>query len=264
MAISIEALGIDRLSVHERLELIEKIWESIPEEVKPDEVPAWHLAELARRRAEADASPRAGAPWPEALARCSLGLLAPFSFLGQEVGSSFRLRLRSVRVGFFVLCFGDSMGVLRLLPIALFLGSFLGCQGKTDEAAALPPFEVQVSTVSQLASIEGAERIQRETKAYSTLADVQDYLRSLDWADPAVRYEVEIIRRAASKPEAKMVVKHVGATPAKTEFLCHEDLTRPDDKTRIEVGPGVTSQMVATMAEQFFEPEAETSTAGAQ
>ena len=69
MAISIEALGIDRLSIRERLELIEKIWESLPEEVKPDEVPAWHLAELARRRAAADASPRTGAPWREALAR---------------------------------------------------------------------------------------------------------------------------------------------------------------------------------------------------
>ncbi len=69
MAISIEALGIDRLSVRERLELIEKIWESLPEEVKPDEVPAWHLAELAKRRAEADASPGSGAPWREALAR---------------------------------------------------------------------------------------------------------------------------------------------------------------------------------------------------
>jgi len=67
MAISIEALGIGRLSVPERLELIEKIWESIPEEVKPDEVPAWHSAELARRRAIAAASPRAGAPWREAV-----------------------------------------------------------------------------------------------------------------------------------------------------------------------------------------------------
>ncbi len=69
MAISIEALGIDRLSIRERLELIEKIWESIPDEMKPDEVPAWHLAELGKRRAEDDASPRAGAPWRETLAR---------------------------------------------------------------------------------------------------------------------------------------------------------------------------------------------------
>ena len=69
MPVSIEALGIDRLSVPDRLELIEPIWDSLPEHVNPDEVPAWHLAELAKRRAEADASPSAGEAWREALAR---------------------------------------------------------------------------------------------------------------------------------------------------------------------------------------------------
>jgi putative addiction module component (TIGR02574 family) len=69
MSINIEALGIDRLSVRERLELIEQIWDSLPENVNPEEVPAWHLVELARRRAEAEASPREGKPWREALAR---------------------------------------------------------------------------------------------------------------------------------------------------------------------------------------------------
>jgi putative addiction module component (TIGR02574 family) len=69
MPVNLEALGIDRLSVRERLELIEQIWDSLPEQVAPDEVPEWHLAELARRRAEADAAPGAGRPWPEALAR---------------------------------------------------------------------------------------------------------------------------------------------------------------------------------------------------
>jgi putative addiction module component (TIGR02574 family) len=69
MPVSIEALGIDRLPVRDRLELIEQIWDSLPDEVKLDEVPAWHLAELAKRRADADASPAAGKPWREALAR---------------------------------------------------------------------------------------------------------------------------------------------------------------------------------------------------
>ncbi len=69
MPVRIEALGIDRLSVRERLELIEQIWDSLPEHVNSDEVPPWHLAELAKRRAEADACPRAGKPWREALAR---------------------------------------------------------------------------------------------------------------------------------------------------------------------------------------------------
>ena len=69
MPTTLEALGIDQLTVRERLELIEQIWDSLPESVNPDEIPAWHLAELAKRRAEADASPGAGKPWREALAR---------------------------------------------------------------------------------------------------------------------------------------------------------------------------------------------------
>lgn len=69
MAISIEELGIDRLSVPERLELIDKIWESLPDEVNAYEVPDWHLAELSKRRAAADESPGAGKTWREALAR---------------------------------------------------------------------------------------------------------------------------------------------------------------------------------------------------
>lgn len=67
MPVRIEDLGIDRLNVRERLELIEQIWDSLPEQVNPDEVPDGHLAELAKRRAEADASPRLGKPWREAL-----------------------------------------------------------------------------------------------------------------------------------------------------------------------------------------------------
>lgn len=69
MSVTIEVLGIDRLSVRERLDLIEQILDSLPEQVSPDEIPEWHLAELARRRAEADASPKEGKPWRESLAR---------------------------------------------------------------------------------------------------------------------------------------------------------------------------------------------------
>jgi putative addiction module component (TIGR02574 family) len=73
MPVSVESLGIDRLSVRERLELIEQIWDSLPEQVNPDEVPEWHLAELAKRRAAADAAPGVGKPWREALARFESG-----------------------------------------------------------------------------------------------------------------------------------------------------------------------------------------------
>ena len=67
MAVDVHALGIDQLSVGERLELIDLIWESLPEPVQPTDVPAWHLAELAKRRAEAAESPGAGKPWREVL-----------------------------------------------------------------------------------------------------------------------------------------------------------------------------------------------------
>jgi putative addiction module component (TIGR02574 family) len=73
MPVTVEGLGIHQLSVRERLDLIEQIWDSLPEKVSPDEVPEWHLAELAKRRAEADTSPRAGKAWREALSRFGSG-----------------------------------------------------------------------------------------------------------------------------------------------------------------------------------------------
>ena len=67
MSVTIESLGIDRLSVRERLELIEQIWDSLPDSVEPQEVPDWHLAELAKRRADAEAHPGEGRPWREVM-----------------------------------------------------------------------------------------------------------------------------------------------------------------------------------------------------
>lgn len=69
MSVSIESIGIDCLTVNERLALIDQIWDSLPEQVAPDEVPAWHLAELAKRRAAAIAEPGLGKPWREVLDR---------------------------------------------------------------------------------------------------------------------------------------------------------------------------------------------------
>ena len=73
MSVNIETLGIDRLSIRDRLELIEQIWDSLPEQVGPDELPPWHLAELAKRRADGDAAPGTGKPWREVLARLENG-----------------------------------------------------------------------------------------------------------------------------------------------------------------------------------------------
>lgn len=73
MPVTLEGLGIARLSVRERLELIDQIWDSLPESLEAQEVPEWHLVELARRRAEAEARPGEGRPWREVLAALRAG-----------------------------------------------------------------------------------------------------------------------------------------------------------------------------------------------
>lgn len=67
MAVDLASLGIDRLSVAERLKLIELIWDSLPESVNSEEVPEWHLSEIERRRVDAEAKPGLGKPWREVL-----------------------------------------------------------------------------------------------------------------------------------------------------------------------------------------------------
>jgi putative addiction module component (TIGR02574 family) len=68
MSTTMKDLGIDRLSVREQLALVDEILDNLPDEVDANEVPTWHLPELARRRAEADAHPGVGRPWREVLA----------------------------------------------------------------------------------------------------------------------------------------------------------------------------------------------------
>jgi len=65
MAVTLESLGIDRLSVAERLDLIEQIWDSLPDDFA--DIPDWHIPELARRLADAEANPGIGRPWREVL-----------------------------------------------------------------------------------------------------------------------------------------------------------------------------------------------------
>ncbi len=73
MSVKIEAFGIDQLSVGDRLELIEQIWDSLPDQVASEDVPEWHRAELAKRRAAAEAKPGLGTPWRDALTRIEGG-----------------------------------------------------------------------------------------------------------------------------------------------------------------------------------------------
>jgi putative addiction module component (TIGR02574 family) len=60
-----------RLSVKERIELAEALWDSVAEDadarVLP--IPESHRAELDRRLADLEAQPDAGSPWPEVRAR---------------------------------------------------------------------------------------------------------------------------------------------------------------------------------------------------
>lgn len=70
MDLTLEQLGIDRLSPEQKLDLIDLIWASLPQDA-PFSPPDWHLQELERRLAAADANPGAAEPWEQVLARLS-------------------------------------------------------------------------------------------------------------------------------------------------------------------------------------------------
>lgn len=58
-------MDIQRLSVPERLELIERLCESLPDTPDALPLPESHREELERRLAAADAAPDVGIPWEE-------------------------------------------------------------------------------------------------------------------------------------------------------------------------------------------------------
>lgn len=55
-------LGIDRLSIEERVAVAEAIWESVIRDVEAAPLPAWQAAELERRLADSEANPDAVRP----------------------------------------------------------------------------------------------------------------------------------------------------------------------------------------------------------
>ncbi|HEY8504700.1 MAG TPA: addiction module protein [Gemmataceae bacterium] len=69
MGKTIESLGIDRLSLAERLRLVEEIWDSIAAEADRLPVPQSHKEELDRRLAACRADPKAGSSWEEVKGR---------------------------------------------------------------------------------------------------------------------------------------------------------------------------------------------------
>jgi putative addiction module component (TIGR02574 family) len=70
MSITLAQFGIDQLSTEQRVELIDLIWDSLPDDA-PFIPPESHLRELERRIAAADADPQAAEPWETVLARLS-------------------------------------------------------------------------------------------------------------------------------------------------------------------------------------------------
>ena len=65
----LKSLGLDQMSIPDRLHLLEELWDSIAE--TPEAVPLTdaHRIELARRLAARAANPGAGSSWEEVKAR---------------------------------------------------------------------------------------------------------------------------------------------------------------------------------------------------
>ncbi len=65
MPVTMESLGIDRLSIEDRLELVHAIWDSISQETATRPISESRRQELARRVAEDDAFPDDTIPWEQ-------------------------------------------------------------------------------------------------------------------------------------------------------------------------------------------------------
>ena len=65
MAVSLKSLGIDRLSVEERLALVEELWDSIAESSGDLPLTDAQQAELDRRLVEHEANPDDVVPWED-------------------------------------------------------------------------------------------------------------------------------------------------------------------------------------------------------
>ena len=64
-----KSLGIDRLSLAERILLMEEIWDGIADEADAIEVPQSHKDELDCRIADRAAGPNSGASWDDVKGR---------------------------------------------------------------------------------------------------------------------------------------------------------------------------------------------------
>jgi putative addiction module component (TIGR02574 family) len=74
MRATVKSLGIDRLSIEDRILLAEEIWDTIDAEgedgaAEASDIPDWHKEILDERLAEMDANTDEGVSWEEAKVR---------------------------------------------------------------------------------------------------------------------------------------------------------------------------------------------------
>jgi putative addiction module component (TIGR02574 family) len=74
MSLTLEKLDIEALTVEERLELIEKLWDSLNRGGSVASSPDWHLQVVTRRRSELDADPGSAIPLEEVRRRLTEAL----------------------------------------------------------------------------------------------------------------------------------------------------------------------------------------------
>ena len=66
---SISEIDIEQLSMPQRLDLIARLWDSIPDSIDALPIPDWQRQEIEKRVASADAAPDQAIPWEEVRAR---------------------------------------------------------------------------------------------------------------------------------------------------------------------------------------------------
>jgi putative addiction module component (TIGR02574 family) len=69
MSVLMKSLGLDSLTVDERIALAEELWDSIPSTTGGIELSEAHHQDLQRRLDAYRDDPQAGSPWEEVMAR---------------------------------------------------------------------------------------------------------------------------------------------------------------------------------------------------
>jgi putative addiction module component (TIGR02574 family) len=69
MALTLKSLGLDKLSVDERLDLLDQLWMSLDADPRKGDLPEWHVLEIEKRLAAAEANPNGFVSWAEVKAR---------------------------------------------------------------------------------------------------------------------------------------------------------------------------------------------------